>query len=637
MQSQKTLVAAARICCVLTALPQFLGAAEFSSAYRVGYFNLSNETDGENPAGFVNAIDATPGMKAALADPAESGASWRTPPAERAPSEWISLVKVKAGRQCDFLAFLFSDRDGTVLYAGRRPSRIPLDPPKYPLTAPPGPRQIPANAIREPATDFLYRFPEEAARPRPSLRIVGEVLETPTAPKSDVFSIEPGGGAVDVDFTSAMAFAAAFEAGWRPTAAAATEHTLRISLREELSLYFSAQARFGDDSRTFQRRFIPKERLYDHLVGLFFQWKNAASVFDAVPYGEPGVVLLGWAGDRVVLLEDRTLRAVDPASGNVLWEHAAGPRETPKYRMEPAAQGRALLFRYDGEIRRIDLDDGTEQALTPEGIGASERFSRARDGRLAIGNASEVIVCRDREISWTWEGALPEARPVWGDGGLFVMGAGGRLHALDPGTKTERWKIAVDSPETVRLFFREGVLWVDNGKTLAAVNPQDGRSLWESPTGEVLLDGPVIMDAKVFAVVKPNMLRIWDLRTGEVMASREWPTWIQAAGAVRAAGAWRIACVDLRNRLCLFDPQTLESRREVAFPETLSPRLAYGEAVPETWSLERQDRGESWEMDLVEGMQSESAPRSPAWLVGDTRGRLFAVAVDPEREGSIFQ
>ena len=153
MQIRKVFSTAALSCLVLGVLSHCLLAAEFSASYEVGYFNLTGEADGENPAGFVNSLDAAPGINASLATPATRGSSWRTPPTDIDPLSWISLVKFKAGRQCDFLAFLFSDREGSVVYAVRRPSAIPLIPPRYPLTVPPGPGQIPANAIREPATD----------------------------------------------------------------------------------------------------------------------------------------------------------------------------------------------------------------------------------------------------------------------------------------------------------------------------------------------------------------------------------------------------------------------------------------------------------------------------------------------------
>ncbi len=601
-------------------------------AFKVGYFNLSGEESGENPALFVATLDAVPGIDASLAGSLKPGHSWRAVPTGTDPAGWISLVRVMSGRQCDFLAFLFG-QDGAVQYAGRRPSRVAIDPPRYPLTVPPGPNQIPANAIREPATDFVYRYATQQARPRPLLRIVigGAVDEKKTSGDAVATEGPDDGFEVPAEPAEALAFAAAFEAGWRPTSGAA-ERTLHLSLMEELRMYNTAVARFDDGTPGFNRKSIPKEQLFSHLVGLFFQLRCAKSVGEAAPFGMPGTVLMGWAAGKAILREGDDVKAVDVASGRTLWSLVPGERAKPLYATQRDAAGALQVFRYDGGIRRLDLNDGKEQELAPQGVGGAGRFALAQDGRLAVVDAGVLSVYQDGKPVWTWDGAEQVALPAWGEALVFVAGADGAVHALHPAERREAWSAALNPAGPLRFAVQGGMLLVDDGKSLAAHEMAKGTRLWTVGTGDVLLSDPVIMDDRIFVAVKSNALRIWNAKTGAAVASRDWPTWILAARAVKTGKGWSIACVDLRNRLSVLDPATLATKLEISFPAALAPVLDSGAEVPRRWALDRVSDKPGWEEDLIGGMLSTSAPRGPAWLVADQGGTCYAVPAEPEAE-----
>jgi hypothetical protein len=281
-------------------------ASAATSACTLAYFNLAGVADGERVATAVASIDAAPGFDAVLAD-RPGVESWRTLPADVEPGQWLSLVKVKFGQQCDFLLFRFADRDGTVAYAGRRPSRVREV--KYYYSVPPGPDQIPENAIRETATDYVFRQSNETARARPPLQITVEAWAEAGGPGA-----EPGGSSMRIDVLEAMAYAAAYEAGWQPTAAKAAA-SIRLSAREEMGLFIATRAVPEAGGAGWLRRNIPREAFYDHLARLFFRLRQPAVILESAAFGSRDEKAIGWREGRVILASADGFKAVQPASG----------------------------------------------------------------------------------------------------------------------------------------------------------------------------------------------------------------------------------------------------------------------------------------------------------------------------------
>ncbi|NLF22521.1 MAG: PQQ-binding-like beta-propeller repeat protein [Lentisphaerae bacterium] len=592
--------------------------------YQVGYFNLAGEPAGENPARFVATLGGATGVQARLAGSAP-GVSWRAVPADSEPAGWISLVRVRANRQCDFIAFHFSDREGTVDFASRRPSRIPLDPPKYPLTVPPGPDQIPANAVREPAGDFLYQDARDRPRERPMLRIEVRPVEALVGARE----LPPGGDVstdVPAPVVEAMAFAAAFEAGWRPTAAEQADRTLHLSLTEELRAYHTARAVFADGTPGFTREAIPRDALYDHLVGLFLRLRQRASVIEAMPLGEPGCVLAGWLDGRAILRRGKAWRALSPASGRTLWNYEPGPRERPAYRLQRTSDGRPLVFRHDHGVHRIDLESGKLVALTPPEAGVEGSFYWMPEDALAVVDAGRLTLYRGGQAVWHWDGAARDARPVGDAERIYVAGTDGAVHALDLATGAPGWQTAATAATPARLSIAGPRVLVDDGRSLAGVDAAAGRRLWSLPTGDALLADPVEMEGRLLVAVAPNRLLLVDSASGASVASRTWPTWLLAVRAVKTPQGWSAACVDLRREFHLLDPSTLATLAEVSLPTPVAPVLAFGTDVPEAWVLDRPRDMGALDEDLVGSLFAATTRNRAAWLVTDQQGGVYAIA-----------
>ncbi len=377
-----------------------------TSSFTVAYFNLAGEADGERPASFAASIDASPGYAARLAEKT-GAASWRDIPPGFGPENWLSLVKVKFGQQCDFLAFRFAGRDGTLAYAGRRPSRVQVV--KYYYSVPPGPDQIPENAIREAATDFVFRQSNETARVRPPLQIILE----PWA-EAETAGSEPGGASVRNDVLEAMAFAAAYEAGWQPTTAKAAS-SIRLSAQVEMGLFIATRAVFDTGAPAWLRRNIPREALYNHLARLFFRLRQPAVVFESAAFGSREAVARAWREGKLILSDGEATLSVQPSSGRAV------PVSSNEAALPP---GGRLRVERDRIVTAADPATG-KTAWSYEAGDSLLGFPVEREGRVVVAARNNVIAVLDAATgavlaTRTWPTWLLGFQAVPAKGGLLV-------------------------------------------------------------------------------------------------------------------------------------------------------------------------------------------------------------------------
>ncbi|MDA0839548.1 MAG: hypothetical protein O2857_17405 [Planctomycetota bacterium] len=291
-------------------------------SWKVSYRDFAGKSDGENPSQFVASIDALEGYSASLINDAVN-ADWKVPPKNVAPEEWLRLVKVKIGAQCDFFAFTFDDSSGTVAYAGHRPSKVRIV--LYWFSVPPGRAQLPQNAIRECATDFLFRGDlEPLKRTRVQVKIEPWLKGTESEGGEDNLL---GGNAsteqLKIAPMEAIAYGAAFKAGWQPTSTAQTDR-VTIEIRQDFSVFFSIRVRLvtGEKETEVIKKRIPYEQLYPNLVRLFMQLREDAS-FTAFGFLESHEArMIGWHDGMALVSEGTTSRVMVPATGKKLWETA---------------------------------------------------------------------------------------------------------------------------------------------------------------------------------------------------------------------------------------------------------------------------------------------------------------------------
>lgn len=581
-----------------------------TSSFTVAYYNMTEGTDGEKPATFVASIDATPGLAAELAK--ARGASWREPAGD--PASAISLVKIKTGQQCDFFAFRFADSAGTVAYAGRRPSRVRDV--KYYYSVPPGPDQIPENAIRECATDFIFRHSNETARVRPLLQIAIEPWDEAAGAAPDA---EAGSAPVRPEIAEVMAFAAAYEAGWRPTTAKA-DTAVRLAQREEMGLFYATRARTEAGAVLWTRRNIPKETIYANLVRLFYRLKNPALIREAAAFGSHAAEALAWTGGTVILADETGLKAVETASGRALWQVDVTEKEKPLYAVFPNPDDTFSLCRFDGPIVRFDPTSGARRVLASVGAASAGQFDVTPEGDVALSETGQLSVYRNNALVWTVGGMAPSAGPVWGGGRLFAMDGGGALVSLDPDAKRETWRIPLADPAGARLYFRGGLLLAATDRNVRAVDPVTGKLLWTYEAGDRLVSGPDVRDGRVTLAVKNNNLVVLNAGNGAVAASRPWPTWITGMRVFSAGGKAVVACTDLRQRLTVLKAGDLAVLAEVDFPRELKGAVLAGRAVPAAWKLAASAEAE----DMASELATFSAGGEAALLCQDRDGFLYA-------------
>ena len=586
----------------------------------VGYFTLWSDATKTAATGFINSMDAWPGLSARLFNSGTD--SWRSVPSDVEPGSWLSLVGIhpKDGRQYDFLVFAFLDRHGTVRYAGRRQSRVPMQPPRYWFTVSPGPNQIPINAIREAASDYLYRESTLSASDRPGLRLLIKpwIKEERRAGKgSDELALT----AMPSDVAEALCFAAAFEAGWRPTAEGDANNELTISMAEDANVFISIKA---EGKRGFSRHHIPREALYNHLVALFRRCRTPECIMDTCAYAGHDTSLLGWAEPVLIINTEQGVKAVNPATGRTSWQIEQS-KDGPTVVVSSLPDGSPVILRTDKQLQRITPENGKTVALAPAGAGADcgASLALAADARLAVVKEKKLLVFKDGMPEWSWDGEI-DARPAWLDNLIVVAGSGGNVHALNPSATKEEWQQTLPASMNLRLFTPGAMLLVDTGAILAALDPATGDVRWNVETGDVLTSAPALVGGNVFVAVKPNRLLLLDAATGAIKAERSWPTWLLA---VAAAPAGKVACVDLRHGFSLLDAATLKTVWTQPLPNDLQPVLLHATSMPTSWSLARSEQSEGVVEDFLSDLATTDvmAESKPAWLALDNAGFIYAM------------
>lgn len=590
---------------------------------KVSYRNFSETADGENPSQFVASIDAMDGTSAELIDDTHPSIDWKTPPRGATPENWIRLAKVKIGSRCDFLAFTFSDGNGTVSYAGHRPSICRIV--QYWFSVPPGPDQLPQNAIRECATDLIFRKARETARERAKLKIVVKPWQTTDEDGGE--ALEGGGeegllggaatvaAAVHLPSMEALAYGAAFEAGWQPTSAAA-ENIVTLELREVLSVHFSVRLRLtsGPEKTALSRERIPRERLYPNLVRIFRQLMPERAPKSFAYLGSHHARMLGWAQEMALVEDADSVKAFRPASGEIAWQIEKAPKQQPLLRMDPAN-----IFRYDGGLSRIDWETGESTPLAAVNLQEPD-FAVSPEGTSAIVSKDAVELYREEKLVRAYREAKFVGEPVWWKEHVIASDRAGTVHALSNKENATVWQQRVSSGR-LRLFLIEGLLLADDGVHLHALDPSTGKVIWKHEVGDVLAAPPVKGDGGLVIASKLNRLRILDPVSGAVKVEKSWPTWIKGFAVVPAAGRAVAVVVDLRNRVSLLDTKELKLLEQRSFGANLLPDLWYAEKAPLVWKSPREKAKD--EFDSFVG-ESKSMP---AVLCQDEAGFVYLIEI----------
>jgi|GEM_PF-2553765 len=599
------------------------GSAEQSM--KVTYQSFGVIGDGEKAQQFVDSIDATSEYSAKLLEDAHPKAGWRKMPKQFSAEAWISLVKVKIGAQRDFLAFTFADRQGTVAYAGHRPSRLRSV--LYWYGVPPGPDQLPQNAIRECATDFLFKKEREVSESRKKVQVV----VSPWSASDDEGDANDGGveGALDaggasdsvLDLTplEALAFGASYEAGWQPTAARA-KSKLTIELREDFSVFFSARLRLvdGEGERTLTRCRIPSEKLYPCLVRLCGQIKEQKSFTSFAFLGSHTRRLLAWHDGMALLKDGNSALALQPLTGKTLWKIKGAPRAATKLTVR---EGGKTILRYDKALSQIDWKTGETKPLATVIVDANT--VAISNGKVAIVRDEKIEIYAGGKLLWTSDAARFVDQPVWSIGKLFVTNADGSIHAFDATSKKEVWNRKLTSGAAVQLFAVGNLVLADDGQAVHALKTSDGSLTWTHQSGDFLVGTPVQTEDGILLASKANKIWLVDASTGKAAAERSWSTWITSFHVSKNQPNTFVVG-DLRNRITLLDTKTLKTRAEHTFQFKLRPVLQGAANVPLEWKVGKEKSNENDDFEaIVSGVKSV-----PAILCQDHEGFVYMVEIE---------
>jgi outer membrane protein assembly factor BamB len=364
----------------------------------------------------------------------------------------------------------------------------------------------------------------------------------------------------DLDAFEAIAWGAACEAGWMPTAASADAEASLAVESGVGSFTLRLGVASGGRRRELVKKGVPIDEVHDALRRLFAAVAPGSPVADTFRLG-PAAAILATPPDRLVFTVDRELRAFDTRTGRRTW------RGDPKAAVPGAgsfvawqgADGATRLVRWQPSLAFVEPADGRIAPLAPIAAGADWSFDLADGGKRAV-IASGTVVATFVDGKEAWRHSEPE--PVTCGpaivGGLVIAGTdAGELFALPVAGGAVAWRQPLGRPTAAGEIV---VVFARGSDTLHAVTAATGRPAWSLPVGDVLVRSPIATDAGIVVATKSNRVLLLDAKSGKPRAERRLPSWIgdvvPLPGASAAAG--QIACLTRDGTVTLLGGGDLE-------------------------------------------------------------------------------
>ena len=219
-----------------------------------------------------------------------------------------------------------------------------------------------------------------------------------------------------------------------------------------------------------------------------------------------------------------------PASGGGDWPHLRGAGYDAKagdISVSPALPNSPVVW-------KRHLGEGYSGCVVAGGLLFTQFQNRSGQYLLCLNAADgrEVWRCR---VDWPWEeGGLyagPYSTPTWADGEIYFTTCGGEVGCVDASTGKIEWsfsireRFGVDPPPfgyACSPLVRWGKVFVtlgEDGKSLAALAPDSGKTLWFSDVGEASYSSPLPMEVDgvdTVVVLMKNSIAAFDAGTGRV-------------------------------------------------------------------------------------------------------------------------
>ena len=168
----------------------------------------------------------------------------------------------------------------------------------------------------------------------------------------------------------------------------------------------------------------------------------------------------------------------------------------------------------------------SSQVATPDEGQLAESQGRAIEGEVAMyrggplhnGQLPGPPPSSNPHIVWRFDtGGEVYSSPAIADGIVYVASKSGLLHAIDAGSGTERWRVAVSdyvtrsSPAVV-----DGTVYIGGGFAFLAIDAKTGQERWRVPVQYSGQATPTVADSMVVVSSQEGYVFGIDAETGEV-------------------------------------------------------------------------------------------------------------------------
>jgi hypothetical protein len=573
---------------------------------------------------------------------AVAATSWNRRPEAAGDAPWLSVVLAGFGGRAQAMAFLH-DVDGS---APRLVARVP-----YGKTFNPQASSwhwvVPSGWITFAIRDF-FESPANAppAAAVPARLVVRERADEGPADKGTA-GLAGLSGTRDASNVNAVTALPAIEA---LLAAAMLENGLSPG-PADAPVRIEADVRFGvkEASLRVARRggtaaaervadHVPEDEYFDHVLRtvMMLTTQDGAGLTDFFrPDGSGPLQFLAATPSRLAVANGDGLTIFDVASGGRI--HPApnpkGIAHVPgRYVGLNVATGTAGVFRLSGGLARIDTTAGAATPLAAESPGRAWGFGVAGGRAVVASDRMLAVYAGGTAAAWRHEEpAAISAGPAVRDDGVFAGLADGGIVCRGLADGAERWRKG--SPQESwhgPIGCCTGMILAYDriGRSLVALNPADGGTLWKQAIGDVLLKTPTQVGDRIIVAAKNSRVLAVRPSDGAVVAEVRWPTWLSDVVVIPGRRPL-VACADIHGDIGFLDAATLESVRTVRLPARLSGPLLFHPAFPSSWGRSAGAAGEDVDdlADELDRTVAAAAMPIPAVLAADVDGFCYVVRV----------
>lgn len=564
---------------------------------------------------------------------ADSKRAWNEVPAGVDRSQWVSVVTVGFQGQAEVYAFMFDGPDGAVSMVTHVPFREVWTAAGvatwiWPTDSALGALRLSYRDRQQQPAKRLLKLNvvpwEEKGSEAPA------IAKTPNLEDAQTLAPELVYPPVTV-----MAHAAAFEAGWMPTAAEAP-WTATCQIRvEDQACSFKLTLRGEDSEQTLTKLHVPWETYHEHLVRLFRLVESSRGVSDFTQLSRHPLELLTLSEGQLACLVNHELTVFDVKTGKKSWttEPSVKPanyQPAPQYTGWPTAPAAGKqrnpgprLLRYRPNLGEFEWATGKIKPLSTtwadlrHGVSTdhADVWTTANGGVLSLVQAG-TTVWEHKELEAITAGPqLIADQVVYGQ-------ASGRLvsRAIRDGKLLWQQRLP-SSPYGKIVPFDTSFLTFSNAtETVLAVDAAQGKLLWQCPVGDVLLETPRIIGQQVLLVTKGNRLLLLDTASGKIQKDVHWPTWLVSASLVDSQPEPLLACGDLSGTVTLLSLNDLQPMRTIAVGSQLSGPILYAQKVSYNWPVKQAAESDE---NLLAEIQDGPTRSGPALLAADAQGFLY--------------